>query len=163
MRHVVVLALLAACDLRPAPKLAPVQRDAGAVAELGSAGDAARLAPDARTDVVATPTVDAAVDAAIDAMADAAVDAMVDDDAGAAEAEPTADCVTTAQQIANVVIDGVDPGVRGHYEQGRANIVRLTAAACTTQRWSADKQQCFRVAKLDADIRACEAMYPKPQ
>jgi hypothetical protein len=151
MRYAVAVVLLVACDLRPAPKLVP--RDAVVAGDVGSDAPAARE--------VAAPTpvaIDAAIDAPPDAAIDAPPDAALDSDA---EVEPSADCVTTAQQIANVVIEGVDPGVRGHYEQGRANIVRLTAAACTTQAWSADKQECFRVAKLEADIRACEAKYPK--
>jgi hypothetical protein len=156
MRYVVAVVLLvAACDLRPAPKDATPPRDAGVVRDVG--GDAPVAGSDAASMPVAIDAMVVPPDAAVDAAPDAAA---IDADT---EAEPSADCVITAQQIANVVIDGVDPGVRGHYEQGRANIVRLTAAACTTQGWNADKQECFRVAKLEADIRACEAKYPKPQ
>ena len=129
------LVLVAACDLRPAPK--PVQhRDAAVPID------------------AAQPLAPVAIDAALDAPVEAELD-----DGGP---EPSADCVATAQQIASVVIAGSDPGVRGHYEQGRANMIRVMAAACTTQGWNADKQQCFRSAKLEPDIRACEAMYPKP-
>jgi len=128
------LVLVAACELTPAPKIVP-HRDAAEPI------DAAQpLAP-----------------VAIDAEADAALD-IAPDDGGP---EPSADCVTTAQQIASIVIAGADPGVRGHYEQGRANMIRVMASACTAQGWNADKQQCFRLAKVEADIRACEAMYPK--
>lgn len=162
MRWAVAVVVLVACDLRPAPKLAPLQRDAGNIGDVGSDAPIGSAAPIAR-DVDAapapppiTPGAEIPADAALDAPPDAALDSD-------AEIEPSADCVITAQQIANVVIDGVDPGVRGHYEQGRANIVRLTAAACTTQGWSADKQECFRVAKLEVDIRACEAKFPKPR
>ncbi len=162
MRYVVAVVLLVACDLRPAPKLAPLQRDAGGddVGSDAAIGSSAPIARNVESDVdaaVAPVAVDANADAAPDAAPDAA-----ETDADTA-IEPSADCVITAQQIANVVIAGADPGVRGHYEQGRANIVRLTAAACTTQGWNDDKQQCFRVAKLEADIRACEAKYPKAQ
>jgi hypothetical protein len=104
----------------------------------------------------ASVAIDAQVPAPV--ATDAAIDAAQDDDGGP---EPSADCVTTAQQIASVVIAGADPGVRGHYEQGRGNMIRVMAAACTSQGWTADKQQCFRLAKLETDIRACEAKFPK--
>jgi hypothetical protein len=136
VRGWLVIALLAACDLRPAPKLAP-RRDAAEPID-------AALPP-------APVTVDAA-------MLDAA-----DETAGSADAvDASPDCVQTAQQIATVVIDGADASVRGHYEQGRANMIRVISAACTTQGWNADRQACFRLAKVDADIRACETKYPTP-
>jgi hypothetical protein len=127
MWRVVVVMLLAACELQPAPKLVPHR--------------------DASVTIDAQPPAPIAIDAPAEA-----------DDGGPA---PSADCVTTAQQIASVVIAGADPGVRGHYEQGRANMIRVMAAACTSQGWTADKQQCFRLAKLETDIRACEAKFPK--
>jgi len=126
MRHVVAVVLLVACDLRPAPKLAPLQRDAGIGGDVGSDAPSAAI-PGRDADAAAVPVAIDAVVVLPDAPPDAAPDAAeIDADT---EAEPSADCVITAQQIASVVIEGVDPGVRGHYEQGRANIVRLTAAA----------------------------------
>ncbi|HEY3806593.1 MAG TPA: hypothetical protein VGL61_28505 [Kofleriaceae bacterium] len=134
MRVWLVLALVAACDLRPAPKLAP-HRDAPEPID------------------AAEPPAPTAIDAAVE-------DAMAA--AGSAAVDASPDCIQTAQQIAGVVIDGADASVRGHYEQGRANMVRVISAACTTQGWNADRQQCFRLAKVDADIRACETKYPIP-
>lgn len=134
MGRIAIAVVLAACDLQPAPKHPP-RRDAAVPTDA-----APLLAP-----------------VAIDAEPDAPV--VFDEDGGGPE--PSADCVTTAQQIASVVIAGADPGVRGHYEQGRANMIRVMATACTAQGWNADKQQCFRLAKIEADIRACEAMFPK--
>lgn len=134
MRAWFVLALVAACDLRPAPKLAP-HRDAPEPID------------------AAEPPTPIAIDAA--AVEDAA-------EAAGSAVDASPDCIQTAQQIASVVIDGADASVRGHYEQGRVNMVRVISAACTTQGWNADRQQCFRLAKADADIRACETKYPIP-
>jgi hypothetical protein len=75
----------------------------------------------------------------------------------------SADCVTTAEHIAAVLIDSVDAGARGSYEEARANMVRSFAAACTKQTWTADRQQCMRLAKLEVDVRACESKYPIPR
>jgi hypothetical protein len=73
---------------------------------------------------------------------------------------PSADCTATAEHIAAVVIDSADAGARGSFEKARADMVPLMAAACTKQRWTADRQQCMRLAKLAVDVRACESKYP---
>ncbi|HEX4452455.1 MAG TPA: hypothetical protein VH143_16375 [Kofleriaceae bacterium] len=75
-------------------------------------------------------------------------------------APPSADCVTTAEHIAAVLIDSADAGARGSFEGARGNMVRVMAAACTKQSWNADRQQCMRLAKLEVDVRACESKYP---
>jgi hypothetical protein len=121
------LLLLAACDLRPAPKQA-VHRDA---AELD-----------------ALPAPPLATDAEL-----AATD-------GGDVAAPSADCATTAEHIAAVLIDSADAGARGSYEGARADMVHSFAATCTKQSWTADRQQCMRLAKLEVDVRACESKYP---
>jgi hypothetical protein len=73
---------------------------------------------------------------------------------------PSADCVTTAEHIAAVLIDSADAGARGSFEDARGNMVRVMAAACTKQSWNADRQQCMRLAKLEVDVRACESKFP---
>lgn len=132
---IVVLAIAAACELRPQPKPAPQ----------------IALPPPEPPDA-AVPPAPIAIDAA------PALDAPLAD----AGVTPSADCVTTAERIASVVIESSDPGVRGNFEQSRARMVQMMAEACTAQGWNADKQRCFQLAKLEADIRACEAKYPRP-
>jgi hypothetical protein len=128
MRLALVL-LVAACDLRPAPKPA-LHRDA---AELD-----------------ALPPPPLATDAELEPL-----------DADVAPA--SADCVTTAEHIAAVLIDSQDAGARVSYEDARANMVHSFAATCTKQSWAADRQQCMRLAKLEVDVRACEMKYPIPR
>jgi hypothetical protein len=124
------LVLLAACDLRPAPKPA-LHRDAAELDALPApplATDGELVAPD-----------------------------------GEVAPASSNDCVTTAEHIAAVLVDGADAGARGSYEDARANMVHSFAAACTKQSWNADRQQCMRLAKLEVDVRACESKYPIPR
>jgi hypothetical protein len=131
MRTLAIVVVLVACDLRPAPKLAPLE-----------AGVERIDAPEP--------------------LAPVAADAEPGGGLDAADVEPSADCVVTAQRIAGVVIEGAGSDVRANYENGRTNMIRTMARACTVQGWNADKQHCFQLAQLPADVRACEAMFPNP-
>jgi hypothetical protein len=132
MRALAIALVLVACDLRPAPKLAPLE-----------AGVERIDAPESPPPIAA--------------------DAEPDGELDAAEVEPSADCVVTAERIASVVIEGAGSDVRANYEKGRTNMTRTMARACTAQGWNADKQRCFQLAQLPADVRACEAMFPNPK
>ncbi len=125
--RLVVLLVLAACDLQPAPKPA-AHRDA------------------AEPDALPAPPL--------------ATDAENGDVGDVGDVSLSADCVTTSEHIAAVLVDSADAGARGSYEDARANMVHSFAAACTKQSWNADRQQCMRLAKLEVDVRACESKYP---
>ena len=130
-----VLSLVAACEFQPAPPPAP--------APFARPLDAAAVA-------VVAPPADAG-EAPAPVRADAAVVAVTDE------------CVRTSTHIADVLIAGAaDPSLKSSYEAARDRIVRATAEACTTQAWSDAEQRCFALAKVEADLHACEKKFPPP-
>lgn len=129
-----VLSLVAACEFQPAPPPAPAP-----VAKPLDASVASVVAPPA--DATDTP-----------AHSDAAPPINVTDE-----------CVRTSTHIADVLIAGAaDPSLKSSYEAARDRIVRATAEACTTQAWSDAEQRCFALAKVEADLHACEKKFPPP-
>ena len=127
--------MIAGCEFQPAPPPAPAP-----VAKLIDAA-AASVAP--------VPATDAG-------------DASLRPDA-AAQIAVTDDCVRTSTHIADVLIAGAaDASLKSSYEAARDRIVRATAEACTTQAWSEAEQRCFALAKIEADLHACEKKFPPP-
>lgn len=147
MKKLLMLSVLAACELQPAPKQAPPPAPA-------SAGSAAAAA-------VATPG-DAGVVATGSAAA-VAVDAGVRIVAPPPPAvQPTADCQKAAIRYAALFIEAAPPAQRGIFEQDRANTVRKTEIACTQQAWPPAALACIDQAKNDRDARACLVKFPPP-
>jgi hypothetical protein len=127
--------MIAACEFQPAPPPAPPP----VVKPL-----------DASVASVVAPPADAG-DAPAPVRADAAVIAVTDE------------CVRTSTHIADVLIAGAaDPSLKSSYEAARDRIVRATAEACTTQAWADAEQRCFAMAKVEADLHACEKKFPPP-
>ncbi len=132
--------LLAACDLQPPPP-APAANPPPVVAVTAPAPAAAPVA------VVEPPTVGASTRASVPPVS----------------IDVTPACVETGSHVAEAIIASAkDPQLRASYEQGRTKIVRATAEACTKQHWSPEAQHCYGTAKLEADVRACEAKFPPP-
>lgn len=95
------------------------------------------------------------------------IDAAVADGAGASDAaaiEATAECITTATHIADVLIASqADATLKASYETARDRLIRATAEVCTAQHWPTDEQACFTGAKVEADLHACEKKFPPPK
>lgn len=124
--------LAAACELQPAPKQQP-----------------APPPPPPAAPVEAPKPVEArAADAGAGAPAPIAV---------------TDQCVQIGVHVAGVLIAAAtDPGQRSIYEQERAKMVRSTAEACTTQKWSAEASACYLAAKTPTALKDCEKKFAPP-
>jgi len=86
-------------------------------------------------------------------------DASLPSDGGNA----SAGCLNVANHLAQLLVDHAkDPAVRSTYEQGRTNMVRVMAQACTDRRWSAEVQQCYLASRTEAQARACENAVAAP-
>jgi hypothetical protein len=136
MKKLLVLCLLAACELQPAPKQAPTP--------------AATATPPAPP----RPPADAAiaVDAAVPVRRPPPQPAV----------QPTADCEKAAVRYTALFIAAAPPAQRGIYEQDRANTVRRTEIACTEQGWTPSALACIAQSKNDRDARACLVKFPPP-
>jgi len=138
MRAVVVLALLAACDLQPPPKkqkplLAP--SDAAVVA----------VVADAPVPAVDAPPV--IVDAG---MGRPAADAMI---------EVTDECVQVGVEFARVyVATAVDMAERSAAERDQTRMVRKMAELCTIQSWSVERRSCWVKATTRDAHKRCATM-----
>jgi hypothetical protein len=137
MRAVVVVALLAACDLQPPPKkqkplLAP--------------GDAAIVA-----NVADPPTLVDAAPMIVDAGPGRPTpDAMI---------EVTEDCVQVGVEFARVyVATAVDLAERSAAERDQTRMVRKMAELCTVQSWSSDKRTCWLKATTREAHKKCAEM-----
>jgi hypothetical protein len=131
-----LIALLAACELQPAPKK-----------------QAEPPPPPPAAQVEAAKPVESPPPVAADAGA-----------GSAAKIEITAPCLETAAKLAQLFIDlQKDPGAKSNAEQARGDMTRKMGEACTVQNWSVEARACFLAAKSEADIRACEKKFPPPQ
>lgn len=145
MKKLACLLLLAACELKPAPKQQPT-----------SAAPAVPPAP--------TP---APTPAPAPAPAPVARPEPAPPPADAGSAGPqiaiTPACSKVAARVAQVFIDSAkDPAQRTIYEQERANMTRKTGAACTAQGWSDAARGCYLAAKTPVDIKRCELKFTPP-
>lgn len=138
MRTLIALAVLAACELRPAPKEqpappAPVPTEATTPAE----------APPPPPVVAARPPVGAG--------------------SAAPRVEISPACLEVGAKVAQVLVDSAkDPAQKTVYEQARANMTRKTGEACTTQEWSDKARACYLAARTPAAIKACEKKFSPP-
>ncbi len=126
VRWLVVLSLLAACDLKPAPKKAlprPADQGSGQTA--------------------ASPPVDAGVP----------LPPAIDD---AGTKDVSAVCTEAAVQIFKVMLGAeADPALKANIEHERTQIIRRAAEACTRDDWSDSVQKCFLKASSRADLQEC--------
>jgi len=84
--------------------------------------------------------------------------------AGDAAIAVTDDCLQTSKHIAEVLIASQkDESAKATFETARDRIIQATAEVCTTQAWGSDAQACYRQAKLEADLHACEKKFPPPK
>jgi hypothetical protein len=131
----VLFALLAACELQPAPKKQPEPPPPAAPVE----------------PVQPAPPPPAPADAGV---ADAG---------GTIQIEISAPCMEVAAKLAQVFIDAQkDPAQKSIAEQARADMTRKMGVACTVQGWSDEARKCYLAAKSEPDIRACEKKFPAP-
>lgn len=136
MRKLIALVVLAACELKPAPKEQPAPpqpvpaeaakpvRPPPPVVDPGPAGAAGSAAP---------------------------------------RVEISPACLQVGAKVAQVFIDSAkDPAQKTVYEQERANMTRKTGEACTTQGWSEAARKCYLATKTPAAIKACERKFTPP-
>jgi hypothetical protein len=82
---------------------------------------------------------------------------------GVAPMEISKQCMDIGVHVAGVIVaSATDPAQRGVLEQERTRIVRATAEACTTQRWSEDAAKCFLATRNQAEIKDCESKHTAP-
>lgn len=78
--------------------------------------------------------------------------------------EVSDDCVQAGVHVADKLIaDAPDAAQKATLERDKTKIVRRTAEACTTQKWSADAIKCYITAKSMAELRKCEKKLPLQQ
>jgi hypothetical protein len=129
------LFVLAACELRPAPKEQPAPPPPPPPVEA-----AKPVAP-------APPPPPSAAEGS----------------GSAARIEITPACLEVAAKVAQVFIDGAtDPAQKSVYEQGRANMTRKMGEACTVQGWSEAARKCYLATKTTDGVKACETKFPAP-
>lgn len=133
----VLLALLAACELQPAPKQ-----------QVEPPPPPAAQPEQAQPTPPAPPPADAGVAA---------------DAGGTMQVEISAPCMEVAAKLAQVFIDAQkDPAQKSIAEQARADMTRKMGVACTVQGWPDEARKCYLRAKSEPDIRACEKKFPAP-
>jgi hypothetical protein len=130
-----VVVLLAACELQPAPKKQPAPPPAAAPTE--TAPKPVEPPPSGAGPGSATGSGSAA-----------------------AKLEITAPCMEVATKVAQVFVDSAtEPGQKSVYEQERANMTRKTGEACTAQAWSEEARACYLATSTPAQIKACEQKF----
>ena len=134
MKKLLMLSVLAACELQPAPKPAP---SAGS-----PAGSAVPIVP-----------ADAAV------IADAPVRVVPPPEPAV---QPTADCQKAAVRYTDLLIAAAPAAQKGIFEQDRTNTVRRTEIACTQQGWTPAALACIDQSKTDRDALRCLDKFPAP-
>jgi hypothetical protein len=138
MHTLIALVLLAACELRPAPKEQPAPPEPPA-AQAAAPVDAP------------PPAVDAGA-------ATGAGSAAAGSAAPRVEISPA--CLEVGSKVAQVVIDATkDPAQKAVLEQRRTTITRKTGETCTTQAWSDKARACYLAAKTPAAHKRCEAKF----
>ncbi len=131
--------LLAACELKPAPKKQPPAATPPAPVT---------AQPTAPTPPVAPPEGTAGAPAP---------------GAAAPKVEISAPCLEVGSKIAQVLIDGeTDPSQKRMLDQERTTITRRSGEACTVQGWSDAARACYLGTKTPADLKACETKFSPP-
>ena len=140
MRAVLVLALVAACDLQP-----PAKKRAPPLLSPADAGAAVAIA-----DAAAPPAIDAAP---------ATADARPGRPPADAAIAVTDDCVQVGVEFARVYIaTAVDMAERSAAERDQTRMVRKMAELCTSQAWNAEKRSCWLKATTRAGHQKCAEM-----
>ncbi|MBV8756896.1 MAG: hypothetical protein JO257_06470 [Deltaproteobacteria bacterium] len=155
MKKLLMLSLLAACELQPAPKQAP---SVGSAAAPAAASAVAVQAPPPAGSAVAVQTPPPAGSAVGSAAGSVAAPTPVPRPA----VQATAECEKAAVRFAELFIAGAPASQRGIFEQDRANTVRRTEIACTQQGWTPAALACIDQSKNDRDARACLEKFPPP-
>lgn len=144
MRYLVVVLVLAACDLQPAPKREPAPASATPTPPGPAPSVPAAVAIDAGAAPFAPTDAAAPVRPPVDAM------------------EVSDTCVTVSAHVADVVIADVkDPAHKAVYTQERARMIRRSAEACTRDAWSSERIACYLKTKTQRDIQDCNEAHVK--
>jgi hypothetical protein len=130
----VLVLVIGACDLKPAPrkKVDPAAAAAAPVPAPGAQAPGAQ-APGAQ-----------------------ALGAQAPED-------PAQACMQVGVRVADVLVaSAADAVLRAQFEQERANTVRSTAEAGMRGEWDAALRQCFLTAATQPQLDACKARAPGP-
>ena len=130
MRRAVVLFVLAACEIQPAPKKQPVPVEV-------------QTPPPPPQPKIVQPTTD-------DAGPPAPPPIQASEDCIKVASHVVQVFIDTAKDQAQAAV----------YEQERMQMTRATAEACDKQAWSAAAQKCYLAAKDPPTIKACENKFP---
>ena len=141
-RSLVVVMLLAACELKPPPPKAQPATEAAVPAVAPPVAKAAT--PPAPTPDPATPPTPAP---------DTGPDRRPAPPAPVSEA-----CSTVAVHIADVLVQTSEPTQRAFLQQDRARLVQQAGASCQRGNWSAEKVKCFAATHTQAELDTCNKM-----
>ncbi|MGE0872587.1 MAG: hypothetical protein AB7P03_28795 [Kofleriaceae bacterium] len=154
---VVVLALLAGCELKPAPKKSPaakVSTDGSGATHgdegTGSAAGAPPTAPAAPATGSAAPAADPAQPAGAGSAAPAPPPAPA-----VANPDVSAACTDLAKHITNVALASANPKAKAKLEQERDRYVRRAAETCMKANYSDQVRSCMLKATTNAALEAC--------
>jgi len=145
-RSLVVVMLLAACELKPPPPKA----QPGAPTEAAAPAAKAPTPPPAPTPMPAptpapTPTPAPALDDGPDHRPP--------------PPPPVSEaCGTLAVHIADVLVQTSEPTQRAFLMQERARLVQQAGASCQRGNWSAEKVKCFAATHTQAELDTCNKM-----
>jgi hypothetical protein len=143
VRSLLLLTVLAACELKPPPPKADVPVAAGSAVQAKAPAIAPTPAPPPPPPApvpvpVPLPTNMGAGSAAQPAISDA--------------------CATLAVHITDVLIANAEPSQRAFLEQERGRTVRQSGVSCQRNNWNAEKIKCFSAAMKAADLDTCNKM-----
>jgi hypothetical protein len=145
MKQLIAFALLAACELQPAPPAppptAPPSGSGAAQPVLAGSGSAAAAAPAAAPAPTAVAPPAPAAPPPVDV---------------------SPQCEQAGIKLATLMIDGAEPSQKPAFERDRANIVRRTEIVCSQQHWVPAALSCINQSKNDGDARACLEKFPPP-
>jgi hypothetical protein len=138
----VIMSLLVACELQPAPKQAPPPAAGSAVVEAAPGSGSAALGAAATGS--AAPPMPHPLPPPPRAI------------------QPTAECQQAAIKVAELLINDAEPSQKPTIERERTDIVRNTEIACTTMGWTPSALACIAQSKSNNDAHACLEKFPPP-
>ncbi len=139
VRSLLVLTLLAACELKPPPPKAQPAPGSGSAA----AASAAAPVP------VPTPAPPPPPPPVVNA----------DSGSGSGSAPAISEaCVAVAVHITDILIANGDQTQRAFMEQERARTVRQSELSCQRNHWNDGKIKCFTAASKFAELDACNKL-----